>query len=196
MKTKFGVMSLLLLLCCSVMAVAQAKPQAKSAAEHPTVSQQMDFLLSGVEKEFVSAADAMPEDKYNFAPTSGEFKGVRTFAQQVKHVAAVNYMIFSDMLGEKMPAIGGENGPDSMTSKADIMKFLRDSFAMGHRAYAAITPQNEVTPIKNPFGGKQPSTRIGLAALTVGHCFDHYGQMVEYLRTNGIVPPASRPQQR
>ena len=194
MKTKF---TLLLLLCCSAMAVAQAKPKAKSAADHATVAHEMDYLLSGVEKEFVSAADAMPEDKYNFAPTSGEFKGVRTFAQQVKHVAAVNYMIFSDMLGEKMPAnVGGENGPDSMTSKADIMKFLRDSFAMGHRAYAAITPQNEVAPIKNPFGGKQPSTRIGLSALIIGHCFDHYGQMVEYLRTNGIVPPASRPQQR
>ncbi|HEV2117101.1 MAG TPA: DinB family protein [Terriglobales bacterium] len=195
MKTKFGL--LLLFVCCSGMVVAQDKPKAKSAAEHLTVAQQMDFLLSGVEKEFVSAADAMPEDKYNFAPTNGEFKGVRTFSQQVKHVAAVNYLVFSDMLGEKPPAnIGGENGPDSMTSKADIMKFLRDSFALGHRTYAAITPQNEVAPIKNPFGGKQSSTRIGLAALIVGHCFDHYGQMVEYLRSNGIVPPASRPQQR
>jgi len=190
-------LTLLLLLSGSLIAAAQTKPKANSAAEHTTVAHEMDYLLSGVEKEFVSAADAMPEDKYNFAPTSGEFKGVRTFAQQVKHVAAVNYLIFSDMLGEKMPAnIGGENGPDSMTSKADIMKFLRDSFAMGHRAYAAVTPQNEVTPIKNPFGGKQPSTRIGLAALIIGHCFDHYGQMVEYLRTNGIIPPASRPQQR
>jgi uncharacterized damage-inducible protein DinB len=190
-------LTLLLLLSGSLIAAAQTKPKTKSTAEHTTVAHEMDYLLSGVEKEFVSAADAMPEDKYNFAPTNGEFKGVRTFAQQVKHVAAVNYLIFSDMLGEKMPAnVGGENGPDSMTSKAEIMKFLRDSFAMGHRAYAAITPQNEVAPIKNPFGGKQPSTRIGLAALIVGHCFDHYGQMVEYLRTNGIVPPASRPQQR
>jgi uncharacterized damage-inducible protein DinB len=194
MKTK---LTLLLLLSGSLIAAAQTTPKAKSAAEHTTVAHEMDYLLSGVEKEFVSAADAMPEDKYKFAPSNGEFKGVRTFAQQVKHVAAVNYMIFCDMLGEKMPAnVGGENGPDSMTSKADIMKFLRDSFAMGHRAYAAITPQNEVAPIKNPFGGKQPSTRIGLAALTVGHCFDHYGQMVEYLRMNGIIPPASRPQQR
>lgn len=193
MKTKFSVM--LLLFLCATVAVAQAKPKAKSAAEHTTVAHEMDYLLSGVEKEFVSAADAMPEDKYDFAPTDGEFKGVRNFAQQVKHVAAVNYLIFSDMLGEK-PAVdlGGENGPDSMKSKADIMKFLRDSFALGHRAYGAITPQNEVAPIKNPFGGKQPSTRIGLAALTVGHCFDHYGQMVEYLRLNGIIPPASRPQ--
>ncbi|HLK32328.1 MAG TPA: DinB family protein [Terriglobales bacterium] len=192
---KMKVALLLSFLGCAVLAVAQGKPATKSAAQHATVSQVMDRQFSGVEKEFVDAADAMPEDKYNFAPSDGEFKGVRTFAQQVKHVAAVNYLIFSDMLGEKPPAnVGGENGPDSMTSKADIMKFLRDSFALGHRAYAAITPQNEVAPIKNPFGGKQPATRLGLGTLIVGHCFDHYGQMVEYLRMNGIIPPASRPQ--
>lgn len=185
---------LLLFLGCAAMVMAQAKHKAKSMAQGPSVAQVMNQQLSGVEKEFVEAADAMPADKYNFAPSNGEFKGVRTFAQQVKHVAAVNYVIFSDMLGEK-PAVdtNGETGPDSMTSKADIMKFLRDSFALGHRAYGAITPANEVSPIKNPFGGKQPETRLGLATLIVGHCFDHYGQMVEYLRMNGIIPPASRP---
>jgi uncharacterized damage-inducible protein DinB len=193
MKTKFAAM--LLLLCCAGLAVAQKKTKAKSAAEHTTVAKELDRQLSGVEEEFVGAADAMPEDKYDFAPTNGEFKGVRTFAQQVKHVAAVNYLIFSDMLGEKPPVeINHESGPDSMTSKADIMKYLRDSFALGHRAYLAITPQNQVAPIKNPFGGKEPATRIGMATLIVGHCFDHYGQMVEYLRMNGIIPPASRPQ--
>jgi hypothetical protein len=192
MKAKLSLM--LLLLCCATFAFTQAKPKEKSASK-ASVSGEMDHLFSGVEKEFVGAADAMPEDKYDFAPTNGEFKGVRTFSQQVKHVAAVNYLVFSDMLGEK-PAvdIGGENGPDSMKSKADIMKFLRDSFALGHRAYGAITPQNEVAPIKNPFGGKSPVTRLGMGALIVGHCFDHYGQMVEYLRMNGIIPPASRPE--
>jgi uncharacterized damage-inducible protein DinB len=155
----------------------------------------LDHEFSGVEKEFVDAADAMPEDKYDFAPSNGEFKGVRTFAQQVKHVAAVNYLVFSAMLREKPPAnLGGENGPSSMTSKADIMKFLRGSFALGHRAYGAITAQNEVAPISNPFGGKRPVTRLGMASMIIGHCYDHYGQMVEYLRDNGIIPPASRPQ--
>lgn len=192
MKAKLTLM--LLLLCCAALPFAQAKSKEKSATK-ASVSGEMDHLFSGVEKEFVEAADAMPEDKYDFAPTNGEFKGVRNFSQQVKHVAAVNYLVFSDMLGEK-PAvdIGGENGPDSMKSKADIMKFLRDSFALGHRAYGAITPQNEVAPIKNPFGGKSPATRLGMGALIVGHCFDHYGQMVEYLRMNGIIPPASRPE--
>jgi uncharacterized damage-inducible protein DinB len=186
---------LLLFLCCAAMVMAQAKHKAKSMAQDPSIAHVMDQQLSGVEREFVEAAEAMPADKYNFAPSNGEFKGVRTFAQQVKHVAAVNYLIFSDMLGEQLPPnVKGENGPDSMTSKDDIVKFLRDSFALGHRAYGAITPANQVAPIKNPFGGKQPSTRLGLATLIVGHCFDHYGQMVEYLRDNSIIPPASRPQ--
>ena len=193
---KERLVSLSLLFFCAAMLMAQPKPKAKSASQDdPSISQVMDHEFSGVEKEFVDAADAMPENKYDFAPTNGEFKGVRTFAQQVRHVAAVNYLIFSTMLGEKPPAnLGDENGPKDMTSKADIMKFLRGSFALGHRAYSAITPQNEVAPIKNPFGGKRPVTRLGMGTLIIGHCFDHYGQMAEYLRDNGIIPPASRPQ--
>src|SRR6185369_12653368 len=101
--------------------------------------------------------------------SNGEFKGVRTFAQQVKHVAAVNYLVAADMMGEKPPVeLGGESGPDVVKTKADIVKLL-----------------------KNPFG-EGTATRLGMATLIVGHCFDHYGQMVVYLRSNGIVPPASR----
>jgi hypothetical protein len=85
--------------------------QDAKAAEHQTIAQVLDRGLTGVENEFVSAAGAMPEDKYSFAPTSGEFKGVRTFAQQVKHVAAVNYMVGAAILDEKPPVeLGSENG--------------------------------------------------------------------------------------
>src|SRR5579863_5739390 len=157
-----------------------------------TIAQVFDHSVSGVEKEFVSAADAMPEDKYSFVPTVGEFKGVRTFAQQVKHVAAVNYMVAASILEEKPPLdLGGENGPDSIKSKADIMKFLKDSFAYVHKATLTINEGNLLNPIKSPFGSGT-TTRLGMSTLIVGHCFDHYGQMVEYLRMNGIVPPASR----
>jgi uncharacterized damage-inducible protein DinB len=145
-----------------------------------------------VEGEFVPAADAMPEDKYSFAPTNGEFKGVRTFAQQVKHVAAVNYLIGAAILEEKPPVDpGGENGPDSVKTKADIVKFLKESFAYAHKAVTSINDGNLLSSIKSPFG-QGTTTRLGMATLIVGHCFDHYGQMVEYLRMNGIVPPASR----
>ena len=163
-----------------------------TSQEHRTLSQIEDHSVSSVEGEFVPAADAMPEDKYSFAPTNGEFKGVRTFAQQVKHVAAVNYLVGAGILEEKPPVeLGGENGPDSITSKADIMKFLKDSFAYLHKALSSINEKNETDMVKSPFGNGKMS-RIGIANLALWHPFDHYGQMVEYLRMNGIVPPASR----
>ena len=110
----------------------------------------------------------------------------------MKHVAAVNYIIGAAILEEKPPVdVGGENGPDSMKTKADIMNFLKDSFAYFHKAVGTINENNLLSPIKNPFG-EGTATRLGMATLIVGHCFDHYGQMVVYLRMNGIVPPASR----
>src|SRR3981081_2186802 len=158
----------------------------------PTVTSVLNMLYGVVENEFVSAADAMPEDKYSFAPTNGEFKGVRTFAQQVKHVAAVNYMVGAAILEEKPPVeLGGENGPDSMKTKADIVKFIKDSFAYVHKAVGTINEGNLLNPIQSPFG-ENKVTRLGMATLIVGHCFHHYGQMVEYLRMNSIIPPASR----
>lgn len=142
--------------------------------------------------EFIGAADAMPEDKYSFAPTNGEFKGVRTFGEEVKHVAAVNYIFGAAILGEKPPVdVGSENGPDSIKTKAEIMQFLKDSFAYLHKAVASITDKNSLDPV-DLFGMKL--TRVGVAAFSTAHPFDHYGQMVEYLRMNGIIPPASRPQ--
>jgi uncharacterized damage-inducible protein DinB len=189
--TKKLCLAVLVLLASSAIAAAQAQPAQQSAQDF-TIAKVMDHGLSNTEKEFVDAADAMLENKYNFAPTNGEFKGVRTFAQQVKHVAAVNYLVFATILGEKPPVdTGEENGPASIKSKAEITKFLRDSFAYGHRALATLTPENSVAPIDSPFG-KDKVTRLGMATLIIGHCFDHYGQMVVYLRMNGIVPPASR----
>jgi hypothetical protein len=157
-----------------------------------TIPQVLDHNITGVEGEFVSAAEAMPEEKYGFVPTSGEFKGVRTFAEQVKHVAAVNYMVGAAILEEKPPLeLGGENGPDSIKSKADIVKFLKDSFAYVHKGVSSISAGNLLKPVKHPFSDGK-ITRLALATLIPAHCFDHYGQMVVYLRMNGIVPPASR----
>jgi hypothetical protein len=180
--------ALFLLSCCGAVWGQAAKTE-----QPQTVSQVLDRSVSNVERDFVPAADAMPEDKYSFAPTNGEFKGVRTFAQQVKHVAATNYMVAAGILGEKPPVeVGSENGPDSLTSKADILKFLKGSFAYAHKAVASIDEKNLVTPVKDPFGEQRSVTRLGLASVFAWHPFDHYGQMVEYLRMNGIIPPASR----
>jgi hypothetical protein len=174
---------------------AAAKP---AVPEKLTVAQIMDRQLSALENDIVPAAEAMPEDKFNFAPTQGEFKGVRTFALQIKHVAHTNLLFYAMLLGEKLPANVDpkeDNGPDKMTSRADILKYLKDSFAMGHRAMKTLSEANLTERLKDPSGGNNPGpTRLGAASLTVWHSFDHYGQMVEYLRMNGIVPPASRQQ--
>ncbi|HXY07463.1 MAG TPA: DinB family protein [Terriglobales bacterium] len=177
----------LLVLFCTTAALSQTK-----AGAHPTLSEIMDHAVGQVEGEFVPAAEAMPEEKYSFAPTNGEFKGVRTFAEQVKHVAAVNYMVAAAVLQEKPPVeLGGENGPTSITTKADIVKFLKDSFAYSHKAMSSINEKNQTDQIKSPFGDGTVS-RIGIATAVLWHPFDHYGQMVVYLRMNGIIPPASR----
>ena len=154
----------------------------------------MDREISTIEKEIVEAAEAMPEDKFNFSPESlnipgDDFKGVRTFALQVKHVATSNYFIWSHLTGDKLPeGLKDGNGPDNLKTKADIIQFLKDSFALGHRAAATLTTQNMLENAEN-----SKSSRLHLATFGVAHAFDHYGQMVEYLRMNGIVPPASRP---
>jgi hypothetical protein len=179
-----------LLLCLFLVFSSFGFAQAKDAPK--TLTQVLDGTVKTIEGEFIPAAEAMPEDKYGFAPTNGEFKGVRTFAQQVKHVAAVNYMIGAAILGEKSPVdLGGENGPDTIKSKADIVKFAKDSFAYAHKAIATITADNAMGELASPFGqGKV--TRLGMGTVFAWHGFDHYGQMVEYLRMNGIIPPASR----
>ncbi|HEY3972746.1 MAG TPA: DinB family protein [Candidatus Sulfotelmatobacter sp.] len=182
----FAVCGLLL----TTMAAAAQMPKPKD--DHRTVTQILDNSVLNMEHEFVPAAEAMPEDKYNFAPTNGEFKGVRTFAEQVKHVAAVNYMLGAALLEQKPPVeLGGESGPNSIASKAEILKFLKESFEYVHKAIATINEKNLAGTVKSPFGEGAVS-RLGVATIVVAHGFNGYGQMVEYLRMNGIVPPASR----
>ena len=193
MKRSFFIGSLVLAATLSTAAFAAAPQAAGASQEKPTFASVYERQLSNVEKDVVEAADAMPEDKFNFAPTGpGDFKGVRTYAEQVKHIAIVNYMYSAAILQEKVPVdVNGEKGPDSVKSKADIMKFIRDSFTYAHKAMATINEGNILEQIKTPYGNR-PTTRLSLATGIISHPFDHYGQMVEYLRMNGIIPPASR----
>jgi len=190
---------LLLTFVCLTAAVAQTAAPAKPAQSTapPTFTQVMDRSLGYPESEVVPAADAMPNDKYDFAPASnmGDFKGVRTFGQQVRHIAATQYLICAAIQEQKPPVeLGGENGPENIKTKADSVKFLKDSFAYCHTVYKTINESNAATQVKAPFGQGKAS-KLGLAVLNVGHDFDHYGQMVEYLRMNNVIPPASRGQQ-
>jgi len=152
-----------------------------------------DGALKAVEGEVVSLAEAMPADKYNFAPTDGAFKGVRTFGQQMAHIASVNYLMAAAILGEKGPVDpkDEENGPASLKDKAAIVQFMKDSFAYCHKAVATLTDQNFTEMLPSPFGDKE--SRGTMAESMQWHSFDHYGQAVVYARMNGIIPPASRP---
>lgn len=170
------------LFCCLMAPVTFAQTQ-----ETPkTLAETYNQLMNIAERQIVSAADAMPADKYNFAPAQGDFQGVRTFADQVKHLTEANYGFF---LSWNVPGAVKREDIEKLTSKDDLVKALRDSYVYAHKAIDTLTPANYLEP--SSFGPAK-STRAGAAAFAVAHSMDHYGQMVEYLRMNGIVPPASR----
>jgi len=155
----------------------------------------LQVLFKVAQTKIVSAADAMPADKYGFAPKDGEFKGVRTFGQEVKHLAATNVILAAAALGEDPPTdAGDETGPETVRTKAEILDYLGESFAHLGKAIDAIGNSNAalksspISPLNNA-----EATRLALAVESMIHALNHYGQMVEYLRMNGIVPPASRP---
>jgi hypothetical protein len=177
---------------------ASPAPQAQASPAPPaTFALVVDRQVSQYEKNVVEAAEAMPADKFDFTPASLKIPGaaysdVRTFATLVKHTATANYRLWTNVTGEKMPEnIKGPNGPDELKTKEQIMQFLKDSFAVGHRAAKTLTAENALEQVPF-FRGTQ--ARLFVASGAVIHAADEYGQMIEYLRMNGIVPPASRGQ--
>ncbi len=187
MRKRRYIPAVLLILILGKSALAQK--QASPLAENKTVSEVIDFWISDTERLVVLAAETMPEADYSYAPTDGQFKGVRTFAEQVKHLAAANYQLGAAVLGEEPPAgTQNESAPASVQTKAEIMAYLRGSFSVLHRAAAATNERNMNEAIATK-GGR---SRMWLLIDAVAHSSNHYGQMVEYLRLKGIVPPASR----
>jgi uncharacterized damage-inducible protein DinB len=185
----------MLVLSLVVPAMTQTAP---AGAAKSAITKSLDGQLRGVEGELVSAVEAMPDDKFDFAPTNGEFNGVRTFALQARHVATTNYWLYALMAGQKAPVDLGkdENGADTLKTKADIVKYVKDSYTFAHKTLAGMNEADWTKPtVTLPFGGKDKVTPLSVAVLLQGHQFDHYGQMVEYLRMNGVIPPASRPRQ-
>jgi hypothetical protein len=188
--------------CCLLSASGvAATAQMGSLAAGPAVgtiatpAAALDSQLSLIEMEMMGAVKAMPADKFSFAPSAAifvpaqktEFATVRTFAQQAAHVAEANYFFATIYSGLK-PDVN-VRGIEKLTGKDDIVKALAGSFAFAHKAIATLTPANAFEVIKSPEPGF--ATRATLAGFGVSHANDHYGQMVEYLRMNGIVPPAS-----
>jgi uncharacterized damage-inducible protein DinB len=189
--------------CCllsvsTLAAVAQMSSSSTSAPAIGTIatpSAAFDSQLSLIEDQMMGAVKAMPADKFGFAPSSAlfvpsqktDFDKVRTFAQQATHVAEANYFFYNIVSGLK-PDVDVK-GIEKLTSKDDVVTALAGSFAFAHKAIATMTPTNSFEVIKSPEPGFQ--TRATLAAFGIAHAFDHYGQMVVYLRMNGLIPPAS-----
>jgi hypothetical protein len=189
MRKRRYIVAALLILVLGKSASAQKQASAPSPADNKTVSEVLDFWISDMEHLVIATAGAMPEADYSFAPTKGEFKGVRTFAEEVKHLAAANYQLGAGALGEDPPAgTQDESAPASVQTKAEIMEYLRGSFSVLHRAAAAMNERN----MDEPIAAKGGRTRVWLLIDAVAHSSNHYGQMVEYLRMKGIMPPASR----
>ncbi len=178
--------------------VVSVLPSAQTAAAPPDSSfaAAIDKEVTRLESQVVGLAEAMPENKFDFTPEKlalkdSDFQGVRSFAAQVRHVAADNFAIWAPLTGKPVPAgTDAPNGPAAMTSRAEILRFLRESFEFAHQAAAQLTSQNALETVD--FRGRAV-TRISIVSLGLTHPMDHYGQMVVYLRLCGLTPPGSRP---
>jgi hypothetical protein len=196
MKLVLGlaVMTLLAVPCFGQAETGNA-PETKAPApadERPkTILDSINVTWVDEQKDFIALAEEMPEGKWDFKPTRGEFKDVRTFGEMVKHVACANEGFAKEMHGAAPPEGCEKGGPNPAKTKAQTMKYLRDSFQMLNDEFSSIDEKTELQPVDGPYGG--PNTRLGMTVLAAWHVADHYGQLVEYVRMNGIVPPASRP---
>ena len=175
-------------------------PSATEMSKKETVASALLRGMQGQEYEIRAAAEGMPEEKYVYRPAEGKFQHekpefgpaeVRTFAEQVKHVACANFAFAAEFDGQKPPEGCDKGGPNAARSKKELLVYLRDSFAAIRKSFGAITAKNMFEPIEGPYAG--PNTRLGLATVVIWHNADHYGQMALYFRLNGLVPPASRP---
>lgn len=152
------------------------------------MAKMFDGQLKMLESEVVTLAEAMPADKYDFAPTEGAFKGVRTFGQQASHIAETNYEVANAIVGQTAPDVPNAK---NLKSKDEIVAYLKASLVYAHKAVASITDANAFEPVKSPFGSGR-TTRMYLGTVFTWHTFDHYGQMAVYARMNNVIPPASK----
>ena len=160
------------------MTLAVLVVTASSGASTPALAQSRAETMGGtvgqwwgmIQRSFVGLAEAMPEDRYGFKPTDGAFKDVRTFAEQVKHVACANMGFFNEIERKTPPANCGTGRPEPARTKAELLTYLKDSFSYGDRVIRETTPSNALDPVDGPYGG--PSTRLGIATLAVWHASD------------------------
>lgn len=155
----------------------------------PGARQIFDKQLSAAERDVLELVDLMPPKKFDFAPTEGAFKNVRTFAVQVRHIAFCLNEVAVALLGEPMLPHADQEGPKNLTGRDDIVGYLKDAFAHAHKAIGTLTNENLLERIADPYSENLRTTRLEATGIFFAHTYDHYGQMVEYLRMNNLVLP-------
>jgi uncharacterized damage-inducible protein DinB len=163
---------------------AQEKNPPKPA---PSASKAVLESWNDIGRKLIAMAEDFPEDKYDYKATPAE----RTFAENLLHVAGVNYYFTNAVRGEKPPS--GENPPRSEhKTKSDVVAFVKKSFADGARAIEAKGDTGMSDLVVNPYN--QRLARVSDYAYDfIEHSGEHYGQLVVYYRLNNMVPPESRP---
>jgi uncharacterized damage-inducible protein DinB len=179
-----------ILFLASLLPLVSRSGQSQNATTKSETASVLEKHMEWMEQDFLPAAEAMPQDKFFWAPKNGEFQGVRSFAEQIVHVAEVNFALSAAILGEP-PSAEADTSAETAKTRPAVLNYLRASFAYTHKAISSITEDNAKAPIKHPIFD-MITTRMGLGIVAIAHPFNHYGQIVEYLRMNNIVPPASR----
>ncbi len=182
-----------LLLSMALPFASYAQAPATTATDSANNLAALTQTVTRFENNILSLAEAMPADKYDFAPSNDLFKPgspaqfatVHTFAWQVTHLCALPYRMYAPF-GVKPDVDVDPKSFDSLKSKDEIIKALKAAFDYQNKVIASFTPENVMAPV-----GPRNMTRIAAVVLVLGDDGDHYGQMVEYGRMNGIIPPAT-----
>lgn len=168
---------------------AHAQDTKKDAAVKPADSQSKVVLdaWNDIGRKLIAMAEDFPEDKYDYKPTPAQ----RSFAEQLLHAAGANYFFSDPARGKKMPA---EEDPkrDQYKTKADVVAFVKKSFADGAEAIKAKGDKGMADLLVDPFAHQQMRV-LDMAYGFIEHSGEHYGQLVGYYRMAGLVPPESRP---
>jgi len=196
--TPFRLAALLIMCGIALSAVGKSATPQNSGAKQATqpdgipksIAESVSGTLQFAEGNFLGLAEAMPEEKYFYIPPVGKFDGVRSFGEQVKHVACAQFAFFNEFEGKKPPEDCEKGGHDPAKTKVELIKYLKDSFDYSNRVLATLTANNGLDRVEGRYAG--PNTKLGIAVVAVWHITDHYGQLFEYLRLNGIVPPMTQ----
>jgi uncharacterized damage-inducible protein DinB len=195
LRVAFVVFAVLFMCGVSLAADTSQKPASGRAAAQKSdipqsIAESVGDTLRFTEGNFLAVAEAMPADKYSFVPSAGKFDDARNFGEQVKHVACVQFAFFNEFEGKKPPDDCEKGGHDPARTKAELVKYLKDSFDYSNRVLATLTEKNALDRVEGRYAA--PNTKLGISVAAVWHVTDHYGQLVEYLRMNGIVPPMTQ----